>query len=136
VPKFQLAVAATYQQPIGRNYFGYINGTYQFIDSRYTQLADQEPGTGTINLNSFGANTIGGPLTQSTFTFNPLLPSYSLLNMRLGVRHDVWDFSFYVNNVTNELALLALDRERGFRARQGFLVNPPRTYGLTARVDF
>jgi iron complex outermembrane receptor protein len=136
VPKFQLTVAATYQQPIGRNYFGYINGTYQFIDSRYTQLADQEPGTGTINMNSFGANTIGGPLTQSTFTFNPLLPSYSLLNMRLGVRHDVWDFSFYVNNVTNELALLALDRERGFRARQGFLVNPPRTYGLTARVDF
>jgi iron complex outermembrane receptor protein len=136
VPRFQLSVAATYQQPLGKGYFGYVNGTYQFIDSRYTQLADQEPGTGTINMNSFAPHTIGGPLTQNIYTFNPLLPSYSLLNLRLGVRHDVWDFSFFVNNVTNELALLALDRERGFRARQGFLVNPPRTFGLTARVDF
>ena len=136
VPRFQLTVAATYQQPICQTWFGYVNGTYQYIGSRYTQLADQEPGVGIINLNSFGANTIGGPLTQGFFRFDPLLPSYNLLNLRIGVRHNVWDLAFYVNNVTNDLALLALDRERGFRARQGFLINPPRTYGLQMRVDF
>ena len=135
-PKFQAALAATYQQPVGADSNGYVTGTYQHTGSRYTQLADQEPGTGVLNLNSFGANTIGGPLTQSTFTFNPLLPAYDVVNLRLGVRHGVWDIALYCNNLTNERALLALDRERGFRARVGFLTNQPRTFGINSRVDF
>jgi len=40
----------------------------------------------------------------------------------------------FVNNVTDERALLALDRERGTRARVGYLTNQPRTFG--ARVGF
>jgi len=136
VPTFQSSVTATYQQPIAEGFQGYINGSWSYIGSRYTQLADQEPGTGIIDLNHFAPNTIGGPLTQDFFHFDPLLPSYNILNLRLGVRHNVWDFAFYCNNVTNEHAELALDRERGFFARQGFLINPPRTYGLQARVDF
>jgi iron complex outermembrane receptor protein len=136
VPKFQAALAATYQQPIGQGYNSYVTGTYQHTGSRYTQIADQEPGVGILNLNSFGKNTIGGPLTQGTFTFNPLLPAYDLVNLRLGVRHDIWDVAFYVNNLTNEHALLALDRERGFRARVGYLTNQPRTFGVNTRVDF
>ncbi len=89
-----------------------------------------------MNLNSFGANTIGGPLTQSTFTFDPLMPAYDLVNLRLGVRHGFWDIALYVNNLTDESAYLALDRERGLRARVGFLTNQPRTFGLTSRFDF
>ena len=81
-------------------------------------------------------NTIGGPLTQDTFTFDPLLPAYDILNFRTGVRHGVWDFAFYITNITDETAFLSLDRERGFLARLGFLVNQPRTYGLSARFDF
>ena len=135
VPTFQMAINATYQQPVCEGFLGYLNGNWSYIGSRYTQLADQEPGVGTINLLAL-THTIGGPLTQNTFTFDPLLPSYNILNLRLGVRHDVWDFAFYVNNITNEYAFLALDRERGLLARQGFLTNPPRTYGLIARVDF
>ncbi|MGE5414455.1 MAG: TonB-dependent receptor domain-containing protein, partial [Syntrophomonadaceae bacterium] len=135
VPTVQAGVTATYQQPITEGFQGYLNGAWYYIGSRYTQLSDQEPGVGTINLLTL-PHTIGGPLTQDLFHFNPLLPSYNILNLRLGVRHNVWDFSFYCNNVTNEHAELALDRERGFLARQGFIVNPPRTYGLQARVDF
>jgi iron complex outermembrane recepter protein len=136
VPKFQAALAATYNQPIGQDFNGYATAAYQHIGSRYTQIADQEPGVGILNLNSFGKNTIGGPLTQSTFTFDPLLPAYDIVNLRLGVRHGSWDTAFYVNNLTNEHALLAIDRERGFRARVGFLTNQPRTYGLSTRVEF
>jgi iron complex outermembrane receptor protein len=135
-PKFQMAASATYQQPVGQDSQGYVSANYQHVGSRYTQLADQEPGTGILNLNSFGANTIGGPLTQSTFTFNPLLPAYDIVNARLGVRHGIWDIAFYVNNITDERAFLALDRERGFRARVGFLTNQPRTFGVNSRVDF
>jgi iron complex outermembrane receptor protein len=145
VPKFQMALAATYQQPVGPAYQGYVTGTYQHVGSRYTQLADQEAGvgnaawisgSGVLNINSFGKNTPGGPLTQNTFTFDPLLPSYDVLNLRVGVRHGFWDAALYVNNLTDEKALLALDRERGFRARVGYLTNQPRTFGISTRFDF
>ena len=108
------------------------------IGSRYTQLVDQEAGVGVIPLQGPGAlpNTIGGPLTQNTFTFDPLLPAYDLLNFRMGVRHGIWDVAFYVNNITDEHALLSLDRERGFLAREGFLTNQPRTFGIATRFDF
>jgi iron complex outermembrane receptor protein len=138
-PKFQAGLAATYQTPVAEGFQGYATGSYQHIGSRYTQLADQEAGVGVINLLHFeqtGGKTIGGPLTQSTFTFDPLLPSYDLLNFRMGVRHLNWDTAFAVNNITDKQALLAIDRERGFFARQGFLVNQPRTFVLTTRVDF
>ncbi len=132
VPKFQMAVAATYQQPVAQGFMGYLTGTYQYIGSRYTQVGDDVPGFGTVNLYT----NIGGPLTQNTFTFDPLLPAYNLLNFRLGVRFDNFDVAFFVNNVTDERAFLALDRERGLRARVGYLTNPPRTFGLTTRMDF
>jgi iron complex outermembrane receptor protein len=139
VPKFQMALSATYQQPIVPTFWGYLTGNYTHIGSRYTQLVDQEAGTGIIPLQNVPGALgfpIGGPLTQDTFTFNPLLPAYDLLNFRMGVRHGVWDVSFYVNNITDEHALLSLDRERGFRAREGFLVNQPRTFGIASRFDF
>ncbi len=136
VPKFQMALAATYQQEVSPGFQGYVTGTYNHVGSRYTQLADQEAGVGTLNLLSFGKNTIGGPLTQSTFTFDPLLPAYDLVNLRFGVRHSYWDVGLYVNNLFDESAYLALDRERGFRARVGFLTNQPRTFGVASRFDF
>jgi iron complex outermembrane receptor protein len=131
VPKFQMALAATYQQPVAEGYQGYLTGNYQHVGSRYTQLVDQEAGVGTITL-----YPIGGPLTQDTFTFDPLLPAYDIVNFRVGVRHGIWDVAFYVNNITDERALLAIDRERGFRAREGFLINQPRTFGIATRFDF
>jgi len=41
-----------------------------------------------------------------------------------------------VNNVLDEIAFLALDRERGLRARVGYLTNQPRTMGVSLRVDY
>jgi iron complex outermembrane receptor protein len=139
VPKFQMALSATYQQPITPTWWGYVTASYNHVGDRYTQLVDQEAGVGTINLLAFeqtGGQTIGGPLTQNTFIFDPLLPSYDIVNLRLGIRHGVWDIAFYVNNIGNEVAFLSLDRERGFLAREGFLVNQPRTFGIASRFDF
>ena len=42
----------------------------------------------------------------------------------------------YVNNVFHENALLSFDRECGGRARLGYAIGTPRTYGLTARYSF
>ncbi|HUF77552.1 MAG TPA: TonB-dependent receptor [Thermoanaerobaculia bacterium] len=134
VPEFQAAAAASYRWEMRQGWAGYLTGVYQHVGSRFTQIGDQAEGFGTVNLLSFAPNTIGGPLTQTTFTFDPELPAYDIVNLRLGVLSDRWEVAAFVNNVTDERALLALDQERGTRARVGFLTNQPRTFGLSARL--
>ena len=134
VPQFQFVGAATYQWEVRAGSLAYVTGTYQHIGSRFTQVGDED--LGTLDLLSFGANTIGGPLTQSTFTYDPELPAYDLLNVRVGLRRSRWDVSFFINNLTDERALLSFDQERGTRARIGFLTNQPRTFGISTRIDF
>jgi iron complex outermembrane recepter protein len=134
VPKFQLVAAVTYQWEVRPGSLAYVTGAYQHIGSRFTQVGDQD--LGTLDLLSFGANTIGAPLTQSTFTYDPELPAYDLVNIRGGLRRNNWDVALYLNNVFDERALLSLDRERGTLARIGFLTNQPRTFGISTRVDF
>ena len=134
VPQFQLVTAATYQWEVRRGALAYITGTYQHIGSRFTQVGDED--LGTLNLLSFGANTIGGPLTAAVFTYNPELPAYDLVNLRVGVRRSKWDVAFFINNLFDELALLSFDQERGTRARIGFLTNQPRTFGVSTRLGF
>ena len=134
VPEFQMAAAATFRRPIGTN-MGYLTGVYQHVGDRYTQIGDQAAGFGTVNLNSFSGQ-IGGPFTQSTFTFDPNLPAYDIVNLRVGLLHNRWDTALYINNLTDETAYLALDQERGTRARVGYLTNQPRTFGISTRVIF
>jgi iron complex outermembrane receptor protein len=135
VPEFQMAAAATFRRPFGPH-IGYLTGVYQHVGDRYTQIGDQAAGFGTVTLNSFGPTGIGGPFTQNAFTFDPLLPSYDIVNLRVGLLRDQWDIALFMNNVTDKTALLALDQERGTRARVGYLTNQPRTIGLSTRVNF
>jgi iron complex outermembrane receptor protein len=132
VPEFQFAAAATYQWQIGQQSMGYVTGTYQHVGDRYTQVNDED--LGVLNLLSFGANTPGRPLTQAILTYDPIVPSYDIVNLRLGVRRDKWDVAFYVNNLTDDLAYQSFDRERGTRARIWFHTHQPRTFGLSLRV--
>ena len=134
VPRFQSAIAATYQWEVRTGSIAYVTATHQYVGSRFTQVGDQD--LGTLNLLSFGKNTIGAPLTASVFAYNPELPAYNIGNLRGGVRHGRWDASAYLNNLTNERALLSLDQERGTRARISYLVNQPRTFGISLRVSF
>ena len=136
VPEVQVAAAATYQWQLRPGALAYVTGSYQHTGSRFTQIGDQAVGFGTVNLLSFAPNTIGGPLTASTFTFNPELPAYDIVNLRLGVLRGKWDVALFGTNLTDERALLALDQERGTRARVGYLTNQPRTFGITARLNF
>ena len=135
VPQDQAAAAATYRWPT-QNWVGYLTGVWNHVGDRYTQVGDQDLGSNAVvNLLTF-KGTIGGPLTQGTFTFDPKLPAYDIVNLRLGVLKGRWDTALFVNNLTDERALLALDRERGFRARVGYLTNQPRTFGVSTRVNF
>ncbi|HEX6537337.1 MAG TPA: TonB-dependent receptor [Gemmatimonadaceae bacterium] len=136
VPKVQVAAAATVRRPLRSGLEGFISGTYNHVGSRYTQIDDLAAGFGAVNLESFAPNTIGGPLTASEFDFNPLLPAYDLVNVRLGLTRGGWEAALFVNNLTDEEARLALDRERGTLARVGYLVNQPRTFGVTFGFNY
>lgn len=136
VPEFQAAAAASYRWTLPNDWAGYFTATYQHVGSRFTQIGDQAAGFGTVNLLAFDPNNIGGPLTASTFNFDPELPAYDIVNLRLGFLTAAWDIAVFVNNVTDERAFLALDQERGTLARVGYLTNQPRTFGVTARVEF
>ena len=144
VPKFQFAAAATYQWEIGQGSLGYVTGTFNHIGGdRFTQAADPTfafPSSlppGTLDMTTFGANTIGGPLTQQFFNYDAILPAYDLFNLRVGLRKENWDVALYANNLTDENPLVAFDRERGTRARIFYLTGQPRTIGvsLTFNMD-
>ena len=139
-PRFQTAAAATWRWPAG-GWVGYVSGTFQHVGSRFTQVGDQAEGFGAVDLMALApvlrpGTSLGGPLTQGTFTFNPELPAYNILNARIGFLDGRWDVAFFVDNVTDERALLALDQERGTLARVGYLTNPPRRFGVSTRIDF
>lgn len=133
VPKFQLSASGSYEWPMGESSSAYVAASFQHVGTRYTQPADQEnnPRTFTHNL------PFGGAPAASATTVNLLLPDYQLVNLSAGVDFDNGlSLSVYVNNLLDENALLSFDRERGGRARLGYSVGQPRTFGITARKSF
>ena len=79
----------------------------------------------------------GGAPANATTTVDLKLPDYQLVNLSAGVKFDSeLSLTAYVNNLFDENPLLSFDRERGGRARLGFSVGQPRTFGVTARKEF
>jgi len=154
VPQVQWSGAVTYGWQVGTGSRAYVSASHQHVGSRYTQIGDYGSGFcvgtvpscpfGTVALTSFEhvppgvtpGKTIGGPLTDTLFTFNPLLPAYNLVNVRVGLTRPSWEIAVFLDNLTDERAFLALDRERGSRARVAYLTNQPRTVGATLRFNY
>ena len=133
VPKFQVTASGSYEFPVTASLNGFVNASIQHVGDRYTQPADQENNPRTF---VHGLPFLGAPASAST-TLNLKLPSYELANISAGVeREDGLTITAYINNLTNENAKLSFDRERGGRARLGFAVNQPRTYGISLRKTF
>jgi iron complex outermembrane recepter protein len=138
-PKIQAAGNIGYTLPIadGRDFFTAL--TVQYVGSSFSQFENEEPnfgGIGTGLPNSARLIGYGAPPAGTMYTFNPELGSYSIGNIRAGVRNDRWEFAAYVNNIWDTTAHLALDYERGRSARVGYLTNQPRTYGIAAQLKF
>jgi iron complex outermembrane receptor protein len=132
VPKLQVTASLTYNFSIvGRE--SYFTASVQHVGARFTQPSEQENNPRTF---VHGLPFQGAPATAAT-TLDLQLPSYNLVNLSMGM-----DFArgfsavVYVNNATDEKALLSFDRERGGRARLGFATNQPRTVGVTLRKTF
>ncbi len=133
VPKFQMAANATYSWPVSDAGEAFINASFQHVGSRFTQPSDQ-----VNNPRSFVSGLPFGGATGNDATVVDLrLPSYQMVNFSAGIELDnQLDVVLYVKNVFNENALLSFDRERGGRARLGFRISQPRTFGMTVRKGF
>ncbi len=149
-PDLQAAATGAFTWGLTATLESYVRLTGQHIGSSYTQLADQEPGFGFIS-NSPSApagsaalinmgNVDGDPnlagIQPLTVDFDAKLPAYDIFNLRWGITQDRWEAGIYINNLLDERAFLSVDRERGRRARVGYLTNPPRTYGASFRMNF
>ena len=132
VPKLQLTASMTYYfNLVGRD--SYVTASVQHVGSRFTQPSDQENNPRTFVA---GLPFQGAPATAAT-TLDLELPKYNLVNLSAGIDFERgFSAILYVNNVTDEKALLSFDRERGGRARLGFATNQPRTIGVTLRKSF
>jgi iron complex outermembrane receptor protein len=149
-PDLQLAGTVAYNFTLGSSLESYVRLTAQHVGSSYTQLADQEPGFGFISNAALApagsaalinlGNVDGDPglagIQPTTIGFDPQLEKYDLINLRWGISTEKWEGGLYVNNVFDEIAHLSIDRERGRRARVGYLTNVPRTYGVNFRFNF
>jgi iron complex outermembrane receptor protein len=131
VPRFQSAASLNYVRPMQNGMTAFGNATWQFVGDRYTQIADQEGNPRTVPLfTNVGATSV------SSLVFPLNLPSYQVVNFRVGFKNAEWEAALFLNNAFDERAKLALDRERGLRARYGYLTNQPRTVGVTVRRSF
>ena len=133
VPNFQLAASAFYTFAFADNKDIYMGATFQHVGSRYTQPSDQEnnPRTFVHGL------PFGGQPAGSATTLDLKLPDYQIFNLRVGMEiNQSFDIAIYVNNLFDENPILSFDRERGGRARLGYHVGQPRTWGVTARKTF
>ena len=133
VPEWRLSASGTYTLPgiLGAEE-SYLSASWQYVGDQYTQPGDQEPGAGSFEHNL----PFGGATGNEVTTLDLKLPAYSLVNLRAGLLYGNWELMLYVDNVTNENALLSFDRERGGRARLGYRVGQPLTLGAAMRWFF
>ena len=140
-PQVQAAANAGYTLPLTDTRDFFTTLTVQYVGSSYAQFENEEPGFGQIGGTASDPNaarliTYGGVSPSTVISFNSELPSYTLGNIRAGMRTDRWEFAAYVNNIWDTNAHLALDYERGRSARVGYLTNQPRTVGLAMQLKF
>ncbi len=139
-PRFQGAASAGFTMPVTGAKDFFANLTLQYVGSSFSQFENEQPGWGQIggsgDPNAARLISYGGPLTVSQINFNPELPSYTLANLRFGLKTDRWQAAAYINNIADKNAELALDYERGRSARVGYLTNQPRTIGVYGSYNF
>jgi outer membrane receptor protein involved in Fe transport len=104
--------------------------TYSFSGVYSHELANEVRGYLRSDLTHVGArlNDLAGKSASQLF----VEPSYTTLNLRMGARFSGWDTALFVNNVTNDQAILNT-KFVGFTTFQAF--NTPRTVGLNVRKE-
>lgn len=133
VPEFQFSASGSYEWPVGNGADAFIAASFTHVGTRYTQPSDQENNPRTF----VSGLPFGGAPGTDPVVVDLLLDDYQLVNLSAGVDFDSGlSLSIYANNIFDENALLSFDRERGGRARLGYRIGNPRTFGATVRKEF
>ncbi|MCY3803263.1 MAG: TonB-dependent receptor [Gammaproteobacteria bacterium] len=133
VPEWQLSGSATYMLPgVLSADESYITASWQYVDTSITQPGDQVPDEDIFDTNFPYAGTPADQTTEVDLT----LDSYHLFNLSAGLVYEALELTIFAKNITDENPKLSFDRERGGRARLGYRVGQPRTFGVTARMYF
>jgi iron complex outermembrane receptor protein len=108
-PQVQAAGTVTFTLPLQSAKDFFTTLTAQYVGSSFSQFENEQPGWGQIGGTATDPNAArliqyGGPLTVNQINFNPELPSYTLVNLRLGLKTERWQTAFYVSNLTNKTA--------------------------------
>ena len=136
VPELQLSAAGTYRwDPAWTDADAFVSGSVQHIGDRFTQPSDQLTTQGLPATTGLALGALTG-LESPRNLVDLNLDAYTTLNVSTGLEFETWSVTLYANNLTDEDAQLSFDRERGGRARLGFHVNQPRTFGITLRKSF
>jgi hypothetical protein len=85
------------------------------------------------------ADQFVGPSYDVAFYFGYRLPSYNLVNARVGLGHASWSADLFVDNLTNKVALMTANNTSfQFNIPQvvRYSTNQPRTVGVQASYKF
>ena len=130
---------------------GYLNGTAIPDSPKITSsvtLHNVQPLTDALLLiSSLSYNYIGERTNApygETITLNNMnqllvhLPSYGLMNLRVGVKSDDWTVSLFANNLLNKETLLDTQPQINLQsaAFTRYIVNQPRTAGVDVSYKF
>ena len=94
---------------------------------------------GDYQLTARVADQFVGPSQDVAYYFGYTLPSYNLVNARMGVTHGSWSADLFVDNLTNKVALMTANNT-SFQFNIPELVrystNQPRTVGTQINYHF
>lgn len=107
VPRWTVSSSAQYNVTLGDDFDAYVRGDVQYVDSRYSDL----------------------PLATTRVN----MPSYIIVNARVGFRKGPWELDLFAQNLTNELAVLNVSNTSSLNYET---INQPRTLGVAVRRHF
>ncbi len=85
------------------------------------------------------ADTFVGPSTDEAYYFGLSLPSYNLLSTRFTLAHDPWSANFFVDNLTNKIAIVS-SNNTSFQFNIPEVIRystvQPRTFGMQINYKF
>jgi outer membrane receptor protein involved in Fe transport len=85
------------------------------------------------------SDSLVGPSIDESFNFGINLPSYNILNGRIGVSKDKWSATLFVTNITNNIAWMGANNTSFQFNNPGFYrvsTEQPRTFGTQVNYRF
>ena len=126
-PKLSFNLNGRYTMPVSDDWNAFVDVTYQYVGSVVAFFNSELPDSPPVDA---AGNRV---------------PSYDLVNLRVGLSGKHYEVSLFADNLFDKRAIITPDRERvgylvtgtiGRDARLDYIRNRPRTVGLNAKLNF